>query len=64
MYSYTKGSTLSGSRHEPSCITIRLPESMPAGAVIGNGGSNIKMLQQRSGDKHSGRACTGYSSLF
>jgi hypothetical protein len=48
MYSY--GSSYSNANYGSSNNTISLPASMPAGAVIGKGGQNIKMLQQRSGD--------------
>lgn len=54
MYTKTHGSRT----HNSSCCTkINLPPSMPAGAVIGFGGHNIKMLQQRSGDMQCSQAC-------
>jgi hypothetical protein len=47
MYSYS--SPYAQASYGSSCTSISLPPSMPAGAVIGKGGQNIKMLQQRSG---------------
>jgi hypothetical protein len=58
MYSYSQDLSRRGSS------SIALPPGMTAGAVIGKGGSNIKLLQSRSGARLSVNSNSGRVEVF